>query len=238
MITISEIDTKRFGIKVAKVYLDDSSQVTTAFQNAIALETKLLILRCSTQNIEIAQKLEENECLICDTLLYYKKKPTKTPPILPFSEYEVIPCNFDDVDKIKEIATAAFANYKGHYHADSRLSLNSSNEVYIDWAINRTKESPFFGVRVKKENSIVGFISGQLDKATLIIDVPLLAIAPEFQGRGIFTELMAKMENWALQNNYKTIIYSTQLQNIAVQKSLVRNGFELQRSLYTFHRWF
>jgi GNAT superfamily N-acetyltransferase len=238
MVNISEIDTKRFGIKIAKANIEDSSQIASIFQNALALSTKLLILRCSTQNIEIAQELEKNECSICDTLLYYRKKVTENQPLLSPSEYEVVPCDFTDAEKIKEVATAAFANYMGHYHADSRLSLRSCNEVYIDWAINRTKEIPFFGVRVKNKSSIIGFISGQLDKTASIIDVPLLAVVPEFQGRGIFTKLMVKMENWALQNSYKTIVYSTQLQNISVQKSLVRNGFELQKSLYTFHRWF
>ncbi len=238
MVTISEIDTKRFGIKVAKVYLEESSEISTVFQNALALSTELLILRCSTQHINLAQQLEENGCFICDTLLYYKKSLTKIPLVFSSPEFEVIPCNFADVDEIRDVATAAFANYMGHYHADSRLSSDSSNEVYVDWAMNRTKELPFFGVRLKKQGSIIGFISGQLDKEASEVDVPLLAIAPEFQGRGIFTQLITEMENWALQNSYKTIIYSTQLQNVSVQKSLARNGFELQKSLYTFHRWF
>jgi len=43
---------------------------------------------------------------------------------------------------------------------------------------------------------------------------------------------------WSLSKGVRRMVVSTQVINIAVQKTWVRLGFEPIRGYYTFHKWF
>lgn len=66
----------------------------------------------------------------------------------------------------------------------------------------------------------------------------LFAVHPEAQGRGIYRALILEGMRWCMQQKVASMVVSTQITNIAVQKVWVRAGFEPSHAYYTFHVWF
>jgi GNAT superfamily N-acetyltransferase len=85
--------------------------------------------------------------------------------------------------------------------------------------------------------SIVGFATLRLNGAEEGEGV-LFGVAPRAQRKGIYRSLVINSMQWCLAKGMRHMIYSTQINNIAVQKVLVRLGFEPSYAYYTFHKWF
>jgi dTDP-4-amino-4,6-dideoxy-D-galactose acyltransferase len=66
----------------------------------------------------------------------------------------------------------------------------------------------------------------------------LFAVAPAAQGLGIGQALMIHAMQWFHSRNTDRMLISTQIINIAAQKSWTRVGFEMSHACYTFHKWF
>src|SRR5579862_3794223 len=77
-VALSEVDSERFGIRVARAYVDgkDLSQV---LEFCIAERINLLIGRCATKELRTAQQMEAHGFLLMDTLVYYSFDLTKRP---------------------------------------------------------------------------------------------------------------------------------------------------------------
>lgn len=238
-IYISEIDEKRFGIKVAKTDNMALHDIPSIMSFCKENKVRLLLARCSTRELPLVQALENKGFLLMDTLLYYFCNLRKNPPPEYASEIKIRPCKFGEEEIIKSIAAEAFDGYRGHYHADSMLNKKKSNEVYADWAyrscLHTEKDSQVFVAELK--DKIIGF-------GVVRINSPdegqglLFGVLKKYQGRGAYRMIIINCMRWCLDRNIEKITIATQITNIASQKVWIRLGFEPSHSYYTFHKWF
>lgn len=236
MISLSELDTQRFGVRTARATCGSADEVARleAFCNEHAVQ--LVITRCDTKDITTVHALEMHQHLLMETLPHYTFDYVKHDlPDVQSGAFTVRTLKEGEADAVKQIAQEAFADYGlGHYHADPKLDNTRCDALYADWAYNAciSKQVASHVAVVESGGELIGFTALKNDK-----EIQLNAVRPAFQGRGVYAILLRHALAY-MQGKTSTVHVSTTLNNIAVQKVWVRLGFEPLRSEYTFHKWY
>lgn len=234
MISLSDIDRKRFGIVTARVNNTAASDLDDIDAFCRKNAVQMLVARCGAGDLAAAQAMEGRGYLLMDTLVYcafdFARKPLPSPGAHPVRGFRA-----GEEAEVRQVALAAFAGYKGgHYHSDPRLDPAKCDEVYADWAFNVcTSKAAAEEVLVNGQaGAIAGFISYQKDG-----NIPLNAVHPQHQRKGIYASLLAAALHGIAKIAPRAVI-STQLNNTPVQKVWARLGFEPDHAVYTFHKWY
>ena len=240
--TISELDSLRFGVRVARNA--GLSQETLAEANAFCLrhDIDLLIARCPAEDILSMQCLEADGFRLMDTLVSWRRSLDRPAPAESTSqENGTIVQSIGPVDEevVCRIAAQAFQGYTGHYHADPRLDQRQASEVYISWARRCCQEPDAADLLLGawRDGEMVGFIALKALGQGLCT-IPLAAVAPQTQGQGVLRGLLAAAVRWLREHEYVAVEYGCVLTNIAAQKALARTGFEMCRASHTLHKWY
>lgn len=238
-IALSELDRLRFGIVTACASATTVADLLHYDDFCRANAVRLLMVRCPTSAADIVQALEKQGAQLTDCLIRYRRNLRKY-PLQDLGDLSWIrEARPEDVPGVAAVATQAFTNYGGHYHADRRLKSEDADDVYRDWAIRScTDESVAERVFVASENdAIVGFITVRRN-SPLETEAPLGAAAPGVQGRGIPNALVVRALQWSLGIGARWSMMSTRVSNITAQKALFRNRYEVVSSSYVIHRWY
>lgn len=238
VVSFSEVDSQRFGVRVARARVDVKT-LSHALDFCSNEKIDMLIARCSTPDLGTVQKMEAAGFQLMDTLVYYSFDLGKRSIPDDRTRAGIRTFTLEDTPQIERVAVAAFAGYYGHYHADSLLDKNKCDEGYVSWAVRSctSKQAADEVLVAEHERRIIGF-------ATLRVNSPeegeilLFGIAPEVQGTGIGGALISGAVEWGSKQQLRRLIISTQLTNIAAQKMWCRAGFEPSHSYYTLHKWF
>jgi|YNPNPStandDraft_1061719.scaffolds.fasta_scaffold49091_2 GNAT superfamily N-acetyltransferase len=238
-LTLSELDSKRFGIVVAWTKNIDAKQLQEAMHWCRQHDVRLLIARCPATDWQTVHALEKASFALMDTLVYYKRSVPGAAPQPCGTGVTIRQAKNTDAEPVAEVARLAFRGYQSHYHNDPLLPKQDCDEVYVDWARRSVRDKTVADVVLVAEvgERIIGFLSlrGACGK---VADIPLNAVDPSYQRQGIYRTLLASAIEWCSENGFENCSVSTQLPNNAAQKVWVRMGFEPSHALYTFHRWF
>lgn len=235
---LSELDTDRFGINVAKVILEKGDSVARLFDSCVATGVQLLIARVAAGERDLIDELEAGGASLADTLLYHRKavEARHAMPLAPAFSMRL--ANANDASSVEALARRAFDGYTGHYHNDARLNKRDANEVYASWARNcclKTGADEVFVV--EHQGYVIAFAAlRRIDDAT--IDCALCAVDSHWRGRRLLDALLTQCESWALDKGYASIEYSTHGSNVAARSVIERLGFVGYKSVHTFHKWF
>jgi GNAT superfamily N-acetyltransferase len=239
LISLSDIDEERFGIRTAKASDIRAQDIPDVIRFCTEHTVELLIARCPTSDLQVVQKIEQLGFLLMDTLIYFSYD-LMTKPIKSDTSFNMIRMvRPGEEDAVRSVALGIFQGYQGHYHADIRLDRNKCDAVYSDWAY-RSCVSPDVADAVlvaETDGKVIGF-------GTIRINSPvegegmLFGVTPLFQGKCIYRSIMMGCLNWCAERGLVRMIISTQITNLASQKVWIRLGFEPIRSYYTFHKWF
>jgi ribosomal protein S18 acetylase RimI-like enzyme len=237
-IAFSEIDSERFGVRVARAQVEGKN-LSQIIDSCAVEQIKLLIARCATKELRTIQEMESRGFLLMDTLVYYSFDLTKGAIPDDASSAHVRKIARDDAAQLEAVAAAAFKGYFGHYHADSRLDQGKCDEGYVSWAVRScTSKQVATEVLVAEiDNEIVGFLTLRLNSPEEMEGL-LFGVAPEGQGIGVGHSLMVNGLKLCKKQQVKRMVISTQVTNVAVQKVWCRVGFEPAHSYYTLHKWF
>ena len=238
-IDLSAIDEERFGIRTARASNVTVEELPGVFEFCGANQVVFLIARCLTSDTRAAQAMERQGFLLMDTLVYYECNLTKRPLPTYTGHVVVRPLQPGDEDDVKRIAGESFQKYIGHYHADSRLDRTKCDEAYISWAERSCGPNAIADevLIAELDGAIGGFLTLRFPHP-LEGEGALFAVSPAAQGQGIGQALMVHAMQWFRVRNANTMVISTQIINIAAQKSWARVGFEMSHAYYTFHKWF
>jgi GNAT superfamily N-acetyltransferase len=241
MIALSPLDEARFGVRTAKVNDLTEACLPETLKFCEREAVRFLITRCPASDLPLVHRLEQAGFLLMDTLVYYRHKNLANTPDAADPEGIVIrPAKLGEEALVRSIAEQSFQGYQGHYHADPRLDPRHCDEAYIDWAVRSCE----FREQGQSEVLVAASSEGLLGFATLRMETTdegegvLFCVAPAAQGKGIYRLFMIRGMEWSRIHGAKSMVVSTQVTNLAVQKAWVRLGFEPSGSYYTFHRWF
>lgn len=233
MIIESPLESQRFSIKAGKLQLSPGIDLHGSIQHARKQGYDFLSCRVRTSDVDLVQDLTREGFFLTDTLVYYRRSLESLAPVR-----EWISCRGEAfVADVLAVAQKAFQDYPSHYAMDKRLDRERVAEVYQDWAMRSCGD-------LSVATEILGsFENGRLIAFVSVKDhlthgeVLLAAVHPDFQGQGVLQKLLQASSAWAYNQGHKEIFYSTQLQNVAAQKALARQGWEMSHSFYTLHCW-
>ncbi|SEO21197.1 Ribosomal protein S18 acetylase RimI [Duganella sp. CF517] len=238
-IALSDIDRQRFGVTVAKTTLAGGDAVAAVMDWCADAAVALLIARCPTTELALAQRLEQAGCFLTDTLVYYRKQAVDAGAAPLPDGYSTRLATPADADAVERLAGATFAGYLGHYHTDARLRAADADLVYSSWAASSCR-SPAVAdavVLIEHAGGIVAFATLKT-LADDRFEGVLFGVHPAHQGKRLYQALMRLAQQWGGARALATMVVSTQVTNVAVQKVWCRQGFEPSDSFYTFHKWF
>ena len=238
-IQVSELDSKRFLIKVERLSVTNDDQLSDEKIVELCLEMsgELLILRAPSSRIALGAQLLKAERLSAfqaDTLVYFAKTldaVNLSPKIAP--NVLIRKSTLYDKVGIGSIAIEAFKNYPNHYLANQRLEPNAVAQGYGEWA-ERCVFDPHTTVLVAIVDEVIcGFIATKVVGQSA--DIVLNAVHPKFQGQGVYRKLLQRACEFVFEGGGNVISISTQISNQRVINVWIRSGFVLTESFNTFH---
>ena len=238
-VSLSELDTARFGVVSARAKLVTSDVIPEI--NAFCAENRVrfLIARCSTSDIKTVHAMEANGYQLMDTLVYLRSDiEDYIPPAYP-SELSIQALTPGDIPDVIKVAEESFSAYKGHYHVDPRLDPVKATEVYSSWA-ERCCTDPTAANHVlvaKLDGELVGFRAIRIN-TTEQAEFILAGVASGMRRRGIYRAFVIEGLNWCKAAGVSHVLNSTLLINTTVQKVCTSLGFYAFESYHTFHKWF
>jgi ribosomal protein S18 acetylase RimI-like enzyme len=238
-IELSAIDRERFGFVTARALADEEADVARCDAFCSANGVALLIVRCPTTAIATVHAFEDAGGRLMDCMVRYRRDLRKHPLENPAGLDWIREARPEDAEAIAGVAARAFSGYEGHYHADRRLRREDAAETYRDWAV-RSSADQNVAERIFVAcdgDTVAGFVTLRRNSEAEM-EAVLLAIAPEAQGSGVPYAMGVKALRWAADAGARRLIVSTQVNNVAMQRALVRHRFEVASSDFTIHKWY
>jgi ribosomal protein S18 acetylase RimI-like enzyme len=230
----SDLDTRRFGKRIYRADVRTAADLNAIENLAAAEEVDMMIVRCPAGEIRTVHALEASGYLLMDTLVYYTGPPRAFDGAAP--AHAVRRATVGDREGLEAVASDAFRNYDGHYHADPRLNPSLATLGYVDWCLSSLDAKDHTVWVATERGAVTGFLAVKHEGGTARIT--LNAVAPAYQRRGIYDSLFKVAGEALLREGTRELVVSTHVNNLAPQKVWVRNGLRPASVSYTFHKWF
>jgi len=239
---ISELDTCRFGLKIAKV--DDFGENPYEILNFIKDEgVKLVISKINSNNLKTINLLEDYGFRIKDnqvTYTYLLKNFNQNLASVFDTKTIIRKFNSSDMHEIRTMLGETFNNY-GHYFADEMLEKSKSLEVYIDWGTRSCLDNDVADVVFVAQvgNELTGFLSFKKfrNEQKTYAAGGLGAVYSKFRGRNIFKMLAVKGLLWGIEENLDWVEHNVLTNNFPVNRAFSSTGFYISNSFITMHCW-
>lgn len=240
----SQLDTDRFGFKIGRadgaVFKDNPKQI---FEDLKSQSYKLLISRVNMDDIDLINAMEDLGFRIKDSQITYRYELNQKNPLNTasrVSSYEVRNFIESDTDVLVELSKACFDNY-GHYFANPRLDKEKCREVYGDWTYNSCMDPQVADkIFVSCDNGIpIGYLSFKIYEknnnryaagGTGAVDV-------SYRGKNIFPSLILAGLEWGRDIGLDWEEHNTLVNNLAVNRSMIKMGFKFNNHVVTMHCW-
>jgi GNAT superfamily N-acetyltransferase len=236
---LSEIDRARFGVRTAKAFISKTADIYEIMKSCESHRVEFLIARCPTRELEAVHEMERLGFSLTDTLLFFSHDLKRIPEPDALQGVTIRRAEQGEGHAVRGVAGESFRGYLSHYHADGRLEREKCDEAYEDWAFRACTSSAFAEdvFVAESDDRVIGFgtmrVNDEKDG-----EGGLFAVAPSYQGRGVYRSIMIRCLDWCAEKGLRKMIISTQVTNLTSQKVWIRLGFEPSHSHYTFHKWF
>lgn len=194
----------------------------------------LIIMRYPSNVAHVAQQVQERWCnsWIADTLLYLSLDTSASRD--PDVETELISCQSGDSD-FERVISLAFKDYANHYSSNSYLKQLNVADAYSDWARSLANDalSQTFLLRARHGSTLA---VAALDISNLLHNEWNLAgVHPDYQRRGIQTQMIRHLARLTREQGKREFITSTQASNIASMRAFTKEGFLPIIAINTLH---
>jgi hypothetical protein len=214
---------------------------------AKAREVAFLLCRAYTDDVPLIHALESNGFLLMDTLLDYVHDARRQPstqilaPSVP-AGFSISLTGERDLDRLTQVARAAFVGHFGRYNADPRITPAQSLQVYEEWVRSSAKGYADWILIAERDGTIAGYsIWRKPSAAESALSVRLghysiAGVHPDFSGLGLFGALThAGME--LLRGVADCIEGPTHINNYPVQRGYARLSWHVADARHSFHKW-
>ena len=170
-----------------------------------------------------------------DTLLQYVVNLNKYIPNAIENEHlEFIECRREHIDILKCLIHKVFESYNyNHYVSNIYINQNNVTDGYADWITSFIGSANKNVWIIKDSGKYIAFASCAFERGKSI--GVLYGVSPDASGRHIYSDLIRHTQLISKKMNINEMQVGTQIQNYAVQKAWINEGFNLKESLITFH---
>lgn len=225
-----EWDSEFFGFPVGKLIQEiDSENDLKNFYS----ETDLKLIYYITKK-ELVEELRSNEffdVILVDEKVSIQKTLNRDAKIHPKVEI------YDEEEVDPDLMRLAFtAGLHSRFFKDKNISHGKAKELYQIWIEKSVKRILADIVLVYRlDKRIIGFMTILTESKNP--HVSLLAVDPEFEGRGVSFALMSSMEGILISKGYEIVKSETQDQNKKAKLIYRRQGVEFKEKHYVYHLW-
>ena len=241
-IALSQLDSDRFGIRVARCEVTTRKDLQEAVDQCDADSVRLLIVRTTTDSLDCVTALQQKQALLTDTLLGFRldlKGSTLSGDRHAHDSLQIRLGTAVDAVVVRNLASEIFAGYPNHYRNDPRLDAGVVAQIYPSWAERVTSQ------QLASEPVMIGSAQGvelalgvmKSSDRDLTMDVALFGVVPAAAGKRVGATFLSTMLAHARDSGMHAATYYTQVTNLAAQRMVVRAGFLPHGSQYTFHYW-
>lgn len=239
---ISELDTLRFGFKIANVDFDKKNDINEIILLLKQQKIPLIITKVNCENIYLINQLEKLGFRTMDFQVGYdycgtkdKISEIKNKDLFPVREIETA-----DVDYLVGLAESLFNGF-GHYFADDRLDKIKCLEIYKDWTRNvctnkEFAETVFAAFDKEKPIGYFAFTEKQINNTRMATGV-IGAVASGYAGKGVFQSLLIKGIEWAAAKGLVLKDMKMHTTNYPINAVFSKLGFRISNCCITMHCW-
>ena len=240
----SQLDTDRFGFKIGKtdggIFKENPNKVIEVLKSQ---DYKLIIARVNMIDIDLINSMEDLGFRIKDSQItynYHLNANNTLNSIYSKSPYEIREFIESDIDTLVKLSKECFNNY-GHYFANPKLDKEKCREIYGDWAYNScTNPNVADKIFVSCDNNVpIGFLSFKIHKkgSKLYAAGGMGAVDVNYRGNDVFPSLILSGLNWGKDIGLEWEEHNTLVNNIAVNRSMIKMGFKPSNHVITMHCW-
>lgn len=216
-------DSTFFGYKIGKVEINSILNVKDLI-NTIKNSPFDMVQVFSNQNLESVFKQNPIDL----KLTYSKKVATAT------TNNHCIKSVNKDLDGTL-VKLAKEAGIHSRYKTDKNLQLKFE-EMYETWMNKSLKRELAIEVfAYQDKNRINGMVT--INKKLKKAEIGLIAVDNKAQSKGIGTQLLKSVENWALKQNLENICVATQEENYNACQFYEKNNYIISDKTYIYHVW-
>lgn len=236
----SEVESNRFGLRIYRGQYEDFD---TKDVDRITHDNDfdVIIVRFPTETIfEHYRLVDFANCktIHADSLVYYSAplQEIEIKPLRNDLEFEVL--GDGDESKLESVLKQVFAGYQNHYYSNPCLSRQAIIEGYLEWALSFSKSDDkgiTWLIKDRNTRCVVAFLACSYDKTESVSELKLGGVLPDFEGRGVYSDFVRYAQHFFKEMGIRTLLTSTQLQNIAVQRAWQRHCFRFDKSYETYH---
>jgi predicted GNAT family acetyltransferase len=229
-------ESRRFGMKVLR-YILEGDNADPMIEKILGDSPALAIVRIPTFRIDLVPKFQSffSEVILADCITFYERDNAligtpRNPKNIGLSFTAADSGDFETLDFMNE---QIFSGYRNHYSSNQRLKGFRPVDAYKEWTRSHLLTGSCKCFVASLDNCPCGFLNMQIDRNTSVIQ--LNGVMPEFRGRGVYRDIIRMGVKIIMETNSSVISVSTQVENIAVQRVWVTEGFFMVRSYFTLH---
>lgn len=237
LLTISEPDSRRFGMRVVRGTTREPN-VRQIAQDILAQGADVAILRCPAGTGSLVHGLARSAFPVihADTLVYYEVDLDKwTPNPLRNGDLSLRLSEPRDLPALRELIAHTFAGYVSHYHANPLFKAALVLAGYQEWAEGYLSGEGRKLWVAERGGELVAFATCSESADGITGEGVLYGVAPGAAGGGVYGDLIRHTQADFRARGFRTMKVSTQVSNFAVQKVWTREGFHLAEAWDTLH---
>lgn len=235
----SPVESKRFGLDIARGTIGPNATPDSILDDILALRPDVAIFRCAAGDTGQLAALAGAGLvpLHADTLVYYQAALAARAGVGNTIAPAVRRSGPGDEEALAHLVRRSFAGYRNHYHANPWFQPAAILEGYVEWALAyATSPAPQKETWVRCENDEVrGFATCRIDATGSTVEIVLNAVDPDWQGRGLYSELLDFLLAHYARSGMTELSVSTQVWNYRVQRAWARAGLAIDRAYDTYH---
>lgn len=207
-------------------HLSTPSQVIAAPRTVLPQESPVFVdTKVPADAPHLAFPLHQVGFVTVDTNLLFSRPTAQNQPPL-FSRFATP----DDLPHISWMGEYCFRFSR--FHMDPKIGEKTGNAVKKAWVENYfTGKRGDYMVVAEIDGRVAGFTQLLSRDNDLVID--LIAVHPDFRGRGVSADMM----NFAGSNcgRHNTLSAGTQAANASAIRTYIKDGFQFQKATYVLH---
>ncbi len=230
----SPTESKRFGLKIYR-YTADHIEELRLLGLINRERADVVFLRVPADEATGLHRLDRVGLpyLVADTLVRYDADLTSEMSELRNPSLELRQLRHRDEAKLDSLVRTIFLGYKNHYSANPLLDTRNALAGYSEWASSFIDADDKMAFIAELDDAAVGFATCTIkrDESAGI----LYGVIPDAAGHGVYTDILRLTKRRLRELGATRMSVSTQVQNVAVQRTWVREGFEFTQSQLTVH---
>lgn len=197
----------------------------------------------ATPDTQAQLSLQQAGFLLMDTIAGYQLRLSEVPPSAVPGE--IRPGRPEDVEPLADVCTTCFSDRSlsvNRFNSDPTLPCDSAGRLYAAWLRNCFVGGAADQVLVAEVGGRpAGFISIKLpptagpSAAARVGRIPLNAVHPSFQRRGIYGRLVRAAVEWSRGMGVGVLEIRTQLTCASVHRTWQKLGARMAFTCHTFH---